>query len=126
MTFTFSTIDLDKILNDEIQVKIYADKEDVSTEWKDIIEDTIPRGYEGILLSMAFNNDISADIELRVNGKTKGEYGFPVNTAGFPDGMQDVLIMAKIPERATFALRARNIGGSATLKYRIILLLVKR
>jgi len=127
MTFlNFFIQDFHSIIHENYIVKTYTGESSIDSSYTSILEDSIPKGYEGILAELALDNTTSADVTLFINNKEQGNYGFPLKASAFPANMEGLPVLIPIPEHQKFVLKARNLSGSTTLKWRATVVLVKK
>jgi len=117
--------DITKYLTEEWEKRIYGDASTVLTSYTDLVSDTVPEGYTGIVIELAADNTQDADIDFQIEGKSQPPY--PINAQAFPANMEGIAPMTVIGEKKRYTLRAKsNTGASITLKWRMVVLLVKK
>jgi len=97
-----------------------------STSWTSIFDETIPAGYVGIVTKLAGTNSNAGEFDILVNGKSATEFGSPYELSALPADMQPIEPMVVVEGPKTLGGRLRLSSGSATVAWRVEILLVKR
>jgi len=106
--------------------KIYTGSSSLTTSWGEIKKDKVPAGYVGILIELAADNTVSAELDFKIEGKSASFEGFPLDVRGFPANIESIYPMTFIEEKKEYKLEGRGIGASVTLEWRMIILLIKK
>ena len=97
-----------------------------STSWTSIFDETIPAGYVGIVTKLAGTNSNAGEFDILVNGKSATEFGSPYELSALPADMKSIEPMVVVEGPKTLGGRLRLSSGSATVAWRVEILLVKR
>lgn len=134
MSFPISEEHITRISKEEykhpdVEEKLYADVSTLSTTLAKVQEETIPAGYEGIIISVAVSADETAILYVERDGKQYYENGLncaglshvpqAAGTAGLVGVGPEVPLLIHLKEKAKWALGFKAASGTPKVNWRI-------
>ena len=123
----FSGRIIDRVINKEIEEKLYADNDQVTTSYAKVQEGTIPDGYIGVIVSLAVSSDDSVlayierdEKQYYENGLNCGGMSHVPETGTDQFGVGDEIpLLIRIKERGKWALGFRSTSGTPVVSWRL-------
>lgn len=128
MSFPVSDRLITRIVNEEVEEYLYADQDTLSTTLVNVEDDTIPDGYEGLIVSVAVSSEKTAILYIERDGKQYYENGLNcaglssiLETAGTDrEGVGDeVPLLIRIKEQGKWALGFKATAATPTISWRL-------
>lgn len=111
----------------DVEEKLYADKDTLSTTLATVEESTIPDGHEGMIVSVAVSADKTAVLFIERDGKQYYENG--LNCMGLSgilyagvdnEGVdKEVFLGVRIKEKGKWKLGFKSTAGTPTIAWRL-------
>jgi len=114
---------IDDFVKGNKELVVYGSYDTVDTAFKALVTDSVPKGYTGLIVGVAFTNNVNAEFDVRVEGKSVLKN--PIHVMSLPSNMELEHLMIKVEGGRKFELLARGIAGSVSLAYRMVLLLIR-
>ena len=113
----------------DVEEKLYAGVSTLSTDIAYVVEDTIPAGHEGVVLSVAVSSDETAILYLARDDKQYYENGLncaglshvpqAAGTAGLVGVGPEVPLLIHIKEKGKWGLGLKATAGTPKVNWRI-------
>lgn len=99
-------------------------KAGLGTTLTDLFVDTVPDGYNALVKTIAVDNTVSGQVDVKIEGKSALKE--LIRTESFPADLRDVEFWIKVPSRSKYSVQAKAMSGTIDLKWRVSILLVKK
>ena len=113
----------------DVEEKVYADNETISTTLATVEESTVPDGHEGLIVSIAVSSDDTAIAYLERDGKQYYENGLncgglsdtpeAAGTAGLVGVGDEVPLLIRLKEKGKWKLGFKSTTGTPTISWRL-------
>lgn len=113
----------------DVEEKLYADTDTLSTELTTVEEGTVPEGHEGMVVSIAVSADATAVAYIKRDGKQFYENGLncgglsdtpqAAGTAGLVGVDDEVFLGVRIKEKGKWELGFKATSGTPTVNWRL-------
>jgi len=127
----FSEELITKIINEEVEEKLFAGRATTAVTHGEVINETVPAGKEGIVLGVAVSSDNTISLFVQYE-QNKQYYENGLNTAGLSavaaaTGVGDeVPLMIKVKEQKRWALGFKASAGTPAVNWRIRVRYIKK
>ena len=113
-------------LNEQYRKITRSGSTSASTSWTTVFDERVPAGYVGIVVGLAATNTNAGEFDIQINGKSATEFGSPYELSALPADMRpfEPMVVAEGPTSLSGKLRLSS--GTATVAWRVEILLVKR
>ena len=112
----------------DVEEKLYADQDTLSTEIETVEEGTVPDGYEGLIVSIAVSSDDTAIAYIERDGKQYYENGLNCGglsyvpeapgTAGLVGVGDEVFLGVRLKEKGKWKLGFKATAATPTISWR--------
>ena len=113
----------------EVEEKLYADTDTLSTEIETVEESTVPDGHEGLIVSIAVSSDKTAIAYIERDGKQYYENGLncgslsdtpeTAGTAGLVGVGDEVFLGVRLKEKGKWKLGFKATTGTPDISWRL-------
>lgn len=113
----------------DLEEKLYADNEAISSTLATVEEGTIPDGYEGLIVSIAVSSDDTAIAYIERDGKQFYDNGLnfgalsqvpeAAGTAGLVGVGPEVPLLVRMKEKGKWKLQLKSTTGTPTVGWRL-------
>ena len=113
----------------EVEEKLYADQDTLSTEIETVEESTVPDGHEGLIVSIAVSSDDTAIAYIERDGKQYYENGLncgglshvpeAAGTAGLVGVGDEVPLLIRLKEKGKWKLGFKSTTGTPIISWRL-------
>jgi len=114
---------IEKFFTGEYELRVHAEEKTVGTSFEQIIKDTVPSGYEGLVIGVASDNTLDGQLSIKVKGKDIDNSPFDLRALPGKDKL--MYIMKKLDSRDDYEVQAKGNTGSITVSVRLVVLLKK-
>lgn len=125
---------IDKVMSgtyehQDVEEKVYADNEAISTTLAAVETGTVPDGHEGMIVSIAVSSDDTAIMYLLRDGKEYYENGLncgglshvpeAAGTAGLVGVGPEIPLLIRLKEKGKWELEFKSTTGTPTISWRL-------
>ena len=115
---------VEKFFAGEYELRVHAEEKTVTTDFTQIIKDTVPSGYEGLIVGVASDNTLDGQLSIKVKGKDIDNSPFDLKALPGKDKL--MYLMVKLDSRDDYEVQAKGNTGSITVPVRLVILLRRR
>ncbi len=113
----------------EVEEKLYADSDTLSTDLETVEEGTVPDGHEGMIVSIAVSSDDTAIVYIERDGKQFYENGLncgglsdtpeAAGTAGLVGVGKEVFLGVRLKGKGKWKLGFKATAATPTISWRL-------
>ena len=127
------SVQIEKVRNyvtGEVVEQVYAGTDTITsgtTTAEEVVARTVPKGYEGVIVSMAVTRNTSINVYIFINGKVPPDYADGWNAGGLAGLDYETPLLIPLEEGDKWSLKFTNPGASdVDVSWRIRIRLFKK